>query len=147
MSVTPKQDSSPRGMPLMRYATTETRRVGFTEASLSRQDRCHTSCDSKMAASFDVTWINCSEESPVPLWGTGDQGADRGYAAAATTGRCRIVRRAQFITIKSTQCVLGLASSGSAAQLFAYPCTSDRASSNVTFQEASGPSRIVGSGL
>ena len=29
---------------------------------------CHTSCDSMMAASFDVTWINCSEESPVPLW-------------------------------------------------------------------------------
>ena len=46
----------------------ETMRIGFTEASLSRQDDSHPSCDSRMAASFDVTWINCSEESPVPLW-------------------------------------------------------------------------------
>ena len=49
--------------------------------------------------------------------------------------RCRIVRRA---TLKSNQCVLGHASSGSAAQPFAYSCTSDRASTIVTFQEATG---------
>ena len=46
----------------------ETRRAGFTGAALSSQDYYRASCDSMMAASFDVTWINCSEESPVPLW-------------------------------------------------------------------------------
>ena len=61
MTVTPKPDYSPRMVPLILYATTGSKRVGFTEASLGRQ--CHTSCDSRMAASFDDTWLNCSEES------------------------------------------------------------------------------------